>query len=292
MSDYFSRVAQRALGVAETLKPRLPSRFEPSSDAVPDLPPFQAEEKPPDEVPMTPTLPDRPAAETPATRTIVQRPRTTNPSRPARHPHASTRSEPPTRPEGGVTDASLAPRPSPPPSRTPGLLEPATSPPGSRSESSGSNATIATRAAKQNPTRGEAADRSPNRDKIKPDSLENESPEVRAPSNPTSMASATDRSATRTDPVRGHDVQGFKPPPPPSSAGVDPALTPVIVPDGPRREPTPEATPGATIKVSIGRVEVRAVMEATGDERKPRRNAPSTTSLQDFLERHAERRRR
>ena len=57
----------------------------------------------------------------------------------------------------------------------------------------------------------------------------------------------------------------------------------------PRRRAEPPEEP--SIKVTIGRVEVRAIMEPPKPATKPRKPVRSTISLDDFLKRHEERRR-
>ena len=45
MSDFFGRLAARALGLAQALEPRVPYRFEHAASAVPASPPDEPEEE-------------------------------------------------------------------------------------------------------------------------------------------------------------------------------------------------------------------------------------------------------
>lgn len=65
MSDYFTRIAERAIGIAEAIKPRVPYRFEHGAFVVPTMPPTEHDEERSAEIADVDAPPTRPAEDPP-----------------------------------------------------------------------------------------------------------------------------------------------------------------------------------------------------------------------------------
>jgi hypothetical protein len=294
MSDFFSRITERALGLTESLGPRTPSRFEPPSGALPDLPSSKTDEETQDalEIPRSDASPAQPYyRETPrATRESETSPQPL-PSLPERRlgepPHARPESAPVTSAAGGRR-ARHETRPTAAPA-----AETSTRP-----RSATSTPLVTDQAAST------GADSTPRAEA--PATHRWEGPETRRPSENQRLADAAQR---KTAPSRGQAhataLESAPKHPAPEScrapeATVGPSLSPtpaerppdVLTRDLQRNLANLAANADPKIKVSIGRVEVRAVMEPKAETSKPRRSSPGAGSLNDFLERHRQRRHR
>jgi hypothetical protein len=259
MSDFLSSLAARALNAAATVRPRLASRFEPTPFARPlaSEGPFEMEAEhpaiaaPPVTIPRTPladTLGRTPAA---SRHELVSPPPDTPEPRRLSAPEPAPSSSLGAPPALPVAAVALPPRPgtTAPPSATVSRLVPAGSEPDAAPRRSG--ASLPAPISEPTPTRRPAL-LSGLREQAAPPPLPPE----------------------RT-PHRGSD----SPPPPqrPALARVSAAsLQPAVV----RREEVRETSP--VIQVTIGRIEVRAVVSTSPPPPAPVPRRP-TTSLEDYL---------
>jgi hypothetical protein len=273
MTDYLEHLAARALGLADVVRPRLIGLFEPldPSDTVVAAEPFEVQEI---ERPSGRAMPPdpRPVPE----RSVARRQETPRPAAEARRlqvddrgrapPASSTRSErQPSEPERAAPPAETAapPRESDSPAVTAADVE---TPPARQAA-----AVPAPSPASSTPGRP------PSWPGPRPPAISQDPPTVAA--SPRRTAGGPPRSAPQSR------VESPSPPRPPS------ALAP---PNGPEprrgeRDASSPAPTAPTIRVTIGRVDVRALAQPAPRPAAPRR--ASAIALNEYLKQRRERRR-
>ena len=292
MSDYFSRLADRALGRAEVLAPRVPYRFETVAPTVSAAPPDDSGEEPSSDFESSsplevlsppphvnqPSVPTLPRPQEPARNGLG---RTSAAAPQAGSPQATHEPQRRQRPPTPVT-MPQADNPSEP--KTKAVLRPA---PTQRN----------VRRTSQGPAPREKAQTS-RREEVHP----------RIELHPTKIGKPLDAPISAAPEPRSEPTPARQPVP--SAPKVRRAFhaetdrgIPVLHPrkkdehapgpsakfSSPRRRAEPPEEP--SIKVTIGRVEVRAVMEPPKPAARPRKPVRNAISLDDFLKRHEKRRR-
>jgi hypothetical protein len=296
MSDYFSRLADRALGRAEVLAPRVPYRFEtglPPVSAAPsdgsgeeassDLENSSPLSKPVSEIspplrvnqPSVSTLPrlQEPTRNGPG-RTSAAAPQVGSPQ--ATH-ELQRRQRPPAPVTAPPADNLSEPKP-----------QSVLSPPLTQRNERRTSQVTAPKEKAQTSRREEVHPRIelyPTKIGQPPDAPISPAPEPRSEPTPArqpvpsapKIRRAFHAEADRRIPILHPRKKDEHAPGPPAKFS------------SPSRRAEPPAEP--PIKVTIGRVEVRAVMEAPKPAARPRKPVRSAISLDDFLKRHEERRR-
>ena len=294
MSDYFSRLADRALGRVAVLAPRVPYRFETVAPTVSAAPPDDSGEEPSSDLESSSPL-SKPIIE------VSQSPHVNQPSVPTlprlQEPtHNALRRTSAAAPQAGSPQATHEPqrRQRPPaPVTAPRADDPSEPKPQSvlRPPLTQRNE----RRTSQGPAPREKAQTS-RREEVRPRIELHPAKISKLPDGPISPASQP-----RSEPTPARQ-------PVPSAPKVRRALhaetdrrIPVLHPrkkdepglsakfSNPRRRAEPPEEP--SIKVTIGRVEVRAVMEPPKPAARPRKPVRNAISLDDFLKRHEKRRR-
>ena len=296
MSDYFSRLAERALGRVEVLAPRVPCRFETGVPAVSAAPPDDSGEDAPSDLENSSPL-SKPVIE------ISPRARADRASVPTLGgPEETIRDglgrSSAAAPQAGPPRATLEPqrrqRPSVPVTapRADNLSEPkqksALSPPPTQWNERRRTSQGTAPKEKAQTSRKEVHPRievHPAKISKPPDAPISPAAQPRSEPKPTRLPvpsapkvrRAFQAETDRPIPILGPPKREARSPDPPAKFS------------SPSRRVEPPAEP--SIKVTIGRVEVRAVIEPPKPAAKPRKPMRSAISLNDFLKRQEERRR-
>ena len=298
MSDFFGRLAARALGLAQALEPRVPYRFEHAASAVPASPPDEAEEE--RSAKMEGAAPRaRTPFEDPSFR-VGER----TPPAPLRTENTLRTSAPIPQPapaakmSGALDESQRVVRPAEPTKMSPSesVSKPTPKPMMNPLVPAMPPANAARNPRRIAAKRDEATAGSPTEVHVVHDPGESH-PVRPAKSAETSVrpASLPARKPTQSKQPstieirRAVGVKADHAPPilrPKEKHQRDGARATVALDKEFRREPQEP-----TIKVTIGRVEVRAVMEPSKPFSMPRRPASRVISLDEYLKRHEERRR-
>ena len=294
MSDYLRRLAERAVGVAKSIAPRAPYRFETAATSLSEIP----SDEPPDEVARmddegrTPDtaakdpLPGRADTLRPPSRSSERSPVDVSPL--SHGTIVTTASTVPDKPETGLAGSS------PMTPRVPGATrdskrhaQPDRSPQRNDTSKSGAAARRERTAPAQNARTGSESQLPP-LEKVAAKhtsgvpSASTIGPERLAPQPFVAGRSSASRSEGTRLVAHAREVVRK-----PSGNGRDVRRA--------MDERSSDRKPGwrqeHTVAVTIGRVEVRAVMEPPKAPSRPRRAATSGISLYDYLERHEEKRR-
>ncbi len=310
MSDYFTRLAERALGVIETVKPRVPSRFERGAYALSLMPSVEQDDEKSAMLEEVDPPPRMPAQDPPLPRPKDQDRTRSGPPRAEESPRDIIRSDlAPPAPK--VPKAFLAPKVP----KAPGESRRASTPPVTVAAAQSESVAGAKRHVPIDPPRPANAVVSPTRDAPAKEAARlNRRTEIhpfhaRTESHPVKTSIFNETSVQ----VTARPVPG--PPAPmkprvPSKPAVEsdphPSFDEATRVLRPRKRDEHDPAPGSpvwdrerraepsgepTIKVTIGRVEVRAVMEPPKAPVQQRKAASRAIALDEYLKRHAERRR-
>ena len=292
MSDYLRRLAERAIGVAQSIKPRAPYRFEAVADSLLEIP-----HEPPDEVARmddAERAPDTAAQDPLSGRANMLRPTT----------RSSERSSVDVSPLPRTTNVTTAPTGPDKRAMGPAKFSAVTTPSSAAIENTKPNAPY--RPPRRNDTSmSSAAARNEHTARLHIARTRNESPSplpekpaaTHAPDARGASTIGSERLASRALVAGGSSASGPKETRPIVRAK---EITRKAAAD--RRdvrravdELFSDRKPGGhqepTVAVTIGRVEVRAVMEPPKAPPRTRRAATNGISLDDYLTRHEEKRR-
>jgi hypothetical protein len=292
MSDYLTKLAERAVGAAEAIEPRVPYRFERAVDILPGIPFAEWNDERPTGMDDEGPLHDRFADDPPLFRA-------NDPGPP--EPHARDRpfrdvSRVPHQPMSGTDPSAVPSDPRPKPVKSSPVASPRTrtvldSQPEARLDLLPWKDAPATAKAGTDGRTGQA-------NIVRP--MTESQPARPGPpaAIPIPAAAAPRAATTQLEPVKRSGAAVRR-----SSVGTPDETRPTLRPRnkeerGVRRAVAESFTDrGAerrqepTVRVTIGRVEVRAVMEPRRAPSRPRRAAKSAISLDEYLKRHEERRR-
>lgn len=262
MSDFLSRLAERALGVAKAVEPRLPAVFEPAAPAMAEPAPAAARE-PVVRVETGREVPSRMRVREPRVteRTVfLEKPGPSSP--PAAEPHPGEAASPPAQPPVRLREPD-APREAAEP-------KPAAPRPAAAHET--------VRPVVRIERRTEAGPTILRETNTRVDNVILREPRRETTARIEREAAPRQQAGRQPEPV----PDGERPATALSAGLRDKTVPPFPMPALKRRE-KPDAPPQTTVQVTIGRVEVRAAPPAAA----PRRRAPSppVMSLEEYLRR-------